>query len=578
MQLAQLRTIFTRTAVFYPIVAAAIIVPNLMLGIYGYWALRSQQMVSEGQIEAAYRTIIHNVRTSIRAELTKLERRVPSRFPNDQTPSDAAVTVAAFADSEGFVKDCFLLAGNLGRWILPPVDAPGDETTSASAAAAVPPDAAIEATPSTSSDAISGTVEAGMSGGLAPLPGLEHAAARRAYFARHALDYLRLHLGPFQPPSHVPVWQADREAWPYPEVFFLRPVQVGAEPAVVVAWLDLDFVNQQLVQPLFRQLKFDPGMMIELHAGRAPNPETFLVLETFDDKIAPHWLIGIRVENIDEFKQSAKAGATIYMMLIAIFLPFVGVGTWLMVRSLIRDIREARLKTDFVSRVTHELKTPLTSIRLFIETLQMGGATSEEEVQKCLDIIMQESERLSKLIERILDLSKMESANKVYHFREDDFEQVVRDTIDFFRKQAQRSGGVIRLYIERNLPRFFFDRDGVREILLNLLENAIKYSVGEKLVAIRVTRTKFRDMDAVQAQVIDNGVGIRKEDVPRIFEKFYRVDDTLTKGIDGSGLGLTVSREIARGHGGEILVESQHGRGSKFTVCIPIRYSAPPPA
>jgi signal transduction histidine kinase len=256
----------------------------------------------------------------------------------------------------------------------------------------------------------------------------------------------------------------------------------------------------------------------------------------------------------------------LYFWLIIVFLLVAGVGMVATFRYVAREIQTVSLKSDFVSNVTHELKTPLTSIRMFIETLQLGRVKDEAERRECLDIIASESERLSRLIDRVLDFSKMEHGNKVFTFENNDVEKIVRTTIDLFRSQMAEGGGVIRLFIAKSIPRVRCDRDAVREILLNLLSNAIKYSSGNRLVIVRVYATK----KTAVIEVTDNGIGIPKTDLKKIFEKFYRVDEKLTRQVEGSGLGLTISQFIAQAHGGEIKVESERGRGSRFSLVLPL--------
>ena len=530
MRIRQLASAIRHSAVFYPLVAAAIIVPNLVLGVYGYVAITSQQATSETHVRDSYRLLVTYVARAVFEDVREQERSLLTRLDMRASPADVAGQLSRLADGSPFLRAAYV--ATLPATLVPPPDLP-----------IAPPDAD-------------------------PQSVVPPALQRWREFTANAWPQLT---GRLEQAGHASVTLPQGQS-----TFLVQPMVVDGVQAVAVYWLDLAYVRAHLVQQQFDALKMQGNFRIDLRDVPTPpvplpaDPE-WLVMERCDLRLAPHWAIGIRIANLEEFRESQRLAVAFYLLLVAILVPFIGFGTWALIRWLGREIAEARQKTDFVSRVTHELKTPLTSIRMFIETLQLGGADSPDELARCLDIIANESERLQRLIERLLDFGKMEAGNKVYHFRDDNIEQVVRDTIDFFRKQAQKVGGVIRLYIERTLPQFSFDRDGVREVLLNLLENAIKYSVGEKLVAIRVVRAKWRDQDSVQIQVGDNGVGIRREDLPLIFDKFYRVDDRLTKGIDGSGLGLTLSREIARAHGGELLVESQHGRGSKFNLVLPVK-------
>ncbi|MCR4317008.1 MAG: HAMP domain-containing histidine kinase [Planctomycetes bacterium] len=245
----------------------------------------------------------------------------------------------------------------------------------------------------------------------------------------------------------------------------------------------------------------------------------------------------------------------------------VVMGASVLTISVAREIRVAKLKSDFVSDVSHELKTPLTSIRMFIETLQMRRVKPEDDqYQEVLNIILEESERLSALIDRLLDFSRMERGTKIVSRKEDDFEKVLRDTIDLYKNQIRKGGGVLHLKFEKNLPKVWIDAGAIREIVINLLSNALKYSPSDKNVSFRA----FRQGDTVRIEVTDKGIGIDPKFHKKIFKKFFRVDERLSREVQGSGLGLTISKFLAEAHDGDILVESTRGVGSKFTLVLPV--------
>jgi signal transduction histidine kinase len=224
------------------------------------------------------------------------------------------------------------------------------------------------------------------------------------------------------------------------------------------------------------------------------------------------------------------------------------------------------LKSDFVSNVSHELRTPLALIRLYAETLELGRINTDEKKEQYYKIIRKESERLTALINNILDFSRIEAGRKEYEFRETDIAELVRNTLDSYRYQVEQQGFVLEENIEPNLPIVYVDREAIARALVNLVNNALKYSDREKYLSVKL----YKDLGVVKLEVVDHGIGIERRDQSKIFEKFYRAGDPLVHNTKGSGLGLSLVRHISRAHGGEIEVESTPGRGSKFTLSLPL--------
>ncbi|MBI4566829.1 MAG: hypothetical protein HY719_00365 [Planctomycetes bacterium] len=315
----------------------------------------------------------------------------------------------------------------------------------------------------------------------------------------------------------------------------------------------------------------EPGNAAGAEAGAGASggadAEETVSYAAFTNPVAAGWRLRAETRAV-----SAPSEARAYFWLLIGLLASIVVlsGAGFLTLMVAREINTARLKSDFVSNVSHELKTPLTSIRMFIETLQMGRVNSREETQEALDIILQESERLSILIDRVLDFSKMEAGNKVIHRRQEDMERIARSTIDLYRTQMAKGGGKVVLNIQKDLPPCFVDRNAVREVIINLLSNALKYSPVDKTVFLRL----YRRGAEVVLEVVDHGIGIPKKELKKIFRKFYRVDEKLTREVDGSGLGLTICKYLVEGHGGRIDVESERGKGSRFQVILPIAPAA----
>ena len=239
-----------------------------------------------------------------------------------------------------------------------------------------------------------------------------------------------------------------------------------------------------------------------------------------------------------------------------------------------KEMALARLKSDFVSNVSHELRTPLALIRLYAETLELGRITTKEKKQQYYRIIRKESERLTALINNILDFSRIEAGRKEYEFRETDIAELVRNTLDTYRYQIEQQGFEFQESIDNGLPAIKVDREAIARALVNLVNNALKYSNEEKFLGVKL----YRDNGQVKLEVADHGIGIERRDQTKIFEKFYRAGDPLVHNTKGSGLGLSLVRHISQAHGGEIDVESSPGKGSKFTLSLPMTSAVTSPA
>jgi len=254
-----------------------------------------------------------------------------------------------------------------------------------------------------------------------------------------------------------------------------------------------------------------------------------------------------------------------FLTLAALSLVLAG-GIALTYRNVTKEMALARLKSDFVSNVSHELRTPLSLIRLYAETLEMGRLTSPEKYQEYYRIIRKESERLTALINNILDFSRIEAGRKEYDFRETDMRELVHNTLDSYRYQIEQNGFQFEEKIDE-VPPLRVDREAMARSLLNLVNNALKYSQDRKFIGVNL----YRDNGSVKLEVVDQGIGIPHQEQQKIFEKFYRVGDPLVHNTKGSGLGLSLVRHIVQAHGGEVSVDSAPGQGSKFTIALPVK-------
>jgi signal transduction histidine kinase len=381
---------------------------------------------------------------------------------------------------------------------------------------------------------------------------------------------------------------AGRSRGPSPEEEDSVPLTtVGGEELGVVRFrFTCDYAHRRLVREFFEKdfvnpegawviRVTEPGGEVLYENARSRNDDRFEVERAMT---APSYE-GVRLQlryrdrSIEEEVRRLAVTKTALIGFIDLML-LAGLGlVWTNVR---RELRLSRLKSDFVANVSHELKTPLALIRLFAETLELGRVPTEEKKKQYHGIINKESRRLTQLINNILDFSRIEAGRKEYRFRRADAGAVVRDVVDAYRFPIEHAGFALELDVADDLPEMEIDPEALSQALINLLNNAIKYSPDEK--SIRVSAR--REGDHVRVTVKDRGIGIPKAEQKRIFEKFYRVESTLVHTTKGSGLGLALVQHIAEAHGGHVEVASAPGEGSAFTLSLPVREeaAAAPPA
>jgi signal transduction histidine kinase len=282
----------------------------------------------------------------------------------------------------------------------------------------------------------------------------------------------------------------------------------------------------------------------------------------------PHWEIAVYLINPARLSQSAQTLKFTLGLLIAVLVLAIGVGGGLIVTDLKRQLILARQKTDFVSNVSHELKTPLTSIRMFSELLAEGRVLDKEKQRSYLNIITAETARLTRLINNVLDFSRIERGEKKYTFAKCDLVAVVRETVETYRPHLEANGFKLECDLPDSPLLVNGDRDALSQIVVNLLSNAEKYSNDRKEVRVEA-RQQSQPLPHVEVSVLDRGLGVPQGCEEKIFEQFYRAHDSLSSGIQGSGLGLTLARQIARAHGGDVVCEPRAGGGSCFTLRLP---------
>jgi two-component system phosphate regulon sensor histidine kinase PhoR len=262
--------------------------------------------------------------------------------------------------------------------------------------------------------------------------------------------------------------------------------------------------------------------------------------------------------------QRATLDITFGVLILSFCLTLL-IGAILLVVSLRRATKLSQLQLDLVSKVSHEFKTPLTSIRMFAETLSEHQKLSDQQRGECLSMLRRETERLGAIIDRWLEFGRMEAGKMVYHRVPESVGSVVELALRAFEPVRAREGVELTTDVASDLPMVVVDRELISQALVNLLHNAAKYGGDSKWVRLRCWREDGR----VALSVQDKGPGIPRRERRRIFDRFYRIDDRLNRRQEGSGLGLAIVRHVVQAHGGTVRVRNHPGGGAEFSILLP---------
>ena len=332
---------------------------------------------------------------------------------------------------------------------------------------------------------------------------------------------------------------------------------------LVVAWHDVGRIVKDTMPALFSEAATPSRVNVVDEDGRiifGPplRSGNFTVNVRFPTTLYG-WRVQVSPSASDELTARVRNRALLELVMVVLSCIVIVLGVATIVVAAERERRISAQKSEFVANVSHELKTPLALVRMFGEMLQSGRVTSEAKRQEYLDIIVGESERLSALIENVLDFARVERGRQAYDFADGSVGDAVAKAVNVYRYRAEREGVELVAEIEPGLPTARIDERAIQLAVINLIDNALKYAKGTEAVLVRVTR----EGQAVVIRVVDRGPGVPAEDRERIFERFVR--GSTARGADGagavrgSGIGLSLVKHIIESHGGRVWVESADG-------------------
>jgi len=345
------------------------------------------------------------------------------------------------------------------------------------------------------------------------------------------------------------------------QTYYTQLAAPGRSETLVGLSVNLDWVQQTLLPQASADLGMEQVARLVPNGSPDSGPPGGLVRAAFKDAF-PFWKLAIGPASGTNLATGAN-NTLVFSLSTILVLSLLVLSITLLVRDVFRQIEIGRLRADFVSGISHELKTPLTLIRLYGETLLEGEDFPEPERRGYYQVITRESERLTRLIEKVLDFSRIDRDRKQYHMQDGDLAATIADSVQIYGDYLKRRGFSVETEIATHLPTARFDPEAVSQAVLNLLDNAAKYSAESKFVGVRLQAGEAH----VVLEVEDHGIGIPANERGKLFQQFYRSPGSTGKG--GYGLGLYLVKHIMDAHGGAVEVESEAGRGSRFRLSFP---------
>jgi signal transduction histidine kinase len=342
-------------------------------------------------------------------------------------------------------------------------------------------------------------------------------------------------------------------------------------PVLVALGRNEDVLRRDVLDQTFRAVEGKSTLAIVDKAGRpiyasGPLEGAERVLTVALGEALPSWQVALYQAGGAAPRDAMQRQRTLFMAAFALLLVVIALGLGATYRLVRHESDMARLKADFVANVSHDLKTPLSLIRMFAETLELNRVSDDASRREYYGVITRESERLTRLIDNVLDFSRIEGGRQRYDMAPGSVEPIVHEVLEAFRYPLAQQGFKVDVEIASDLPDVPLDAPAVKQALANLVDNAIKYS-GERRRLCVSAHLAGAD---VCLEVADEGIGIPAAETRRIFEKFYRIGRSETQSRRGSGVGLALVKHIVEAHGGRVTVASRVGEGSRFTLLLPI--------
>ena len=362
-------------------------------------------------------------------------------------------------------------------------------------------------------------------------------------------DFLNLHLTPNDWRLYSPPGSSGDDAW----LVGMTLAKSETKPLVIAVRAGDIFKSVQS-----DRLLSGAGLDFELTAGGKSG-------EPLGENL-PGLRVTFRVPADADANPGLNLKGSFYVLSLLVVVGVTFLGGCLLLRDTRREVRMAEMRSQFVSSVSHELKTPLTSIRMFAETLQMNEETGPQMRAEYLDTIVNETERLTRLLNNVLDFSRMERGQKNYHMELAPLPEVLDAAVRTMQFPLAQQGFNLHVKVDGVIPPLHVDRDAIEQAVLNLLSNAIKYAGQSRDIELRLCSQN----GSALVQVTDHGIGIPADEQRRIFEKFYRVPTPENRAISGTGLGLALVAHVAEAHGGSVEVESKPEGGSTFSIRLPL--------
>jgi two-component system phosphate regulon sensor histidine kinase PhoR len=348
--------------------------------------------------------------------------------------------------------------------------------------------------------------------------------------------------------------------------------EVAGRRYFVVLQADLDYVRSHVLRNLFDDPSARGRFNVVDEDGRLVfgkplvGAGDYIVSRRFPTTLYK-WRLSVAPQAAPELEARARRRRLLDVLFVSLSLGVLVAGVLFLAYAARNEQRLNQLKSDFIATVSHELKTPLSLIRMFGEMLATERVPTEARRKQYLEIIVRESERLTGLIENVLDFAKVERGKAAYEFHRANLGEVVARGVEMFRYRIDRERPQLVVDIAEDVPETDLDERAVQLLLFNLLDNAVKYAGNGEIITVRVRG----DARALALEVEDRGPGIDEDDARRIFERFYRGKTASAGGARGSGIGLALVKHIANAHGGDVAVRSGAMGGAVFTVSLPVR-------